>query len=51
MRVNEIVAATTTLLSSLVTSAPPKDRETERQKARARGAKRFGQPVVDTATN
>lgn len=49
--VDEIVATTTTLLSSLVTSAPPKDRETERQKARARAAKRFGPPVVDTATN
>ncbi|MGI9222528.1 MAG: DUF2277 domain-containing protein [Woeseiaceae bacterium] len=42
--VDEIVASTTTLLSSLVTSAPPKDRESEQQKARERAARRFGQP-------
>lgn len=42
--VDEIVASTTTLLSSLVTSAPPKDRESERQKARERAARRFGRP-------
>jgi hypothetical protein len=33
-------AATTTLLEALVTSAPPKDREVERAKARERGLKR-----------
>ena len=48
--IEEIVATTTTLLSSLVTTAPPKDREAERQKARARTARRFGQPAADTAT-
>ncbi len=31
-----------TFLGSLVTSAPPKDREVEAAKARARSAKRFG---------
>lgn len=40
--VDEIVATTTTLLSSLVTTAPPKDREVEAQKARAKAEKRFG---------
>ena len=30
------------LLDALVTSAPPKDREVEAAKARARAAKRFG---------
>ena len=38
--VEEIIVTTKTLLSSLVTSAPPKDRETEAQKARARAAQR-----------
>jgi hypothetical protein len=30
------------LLRSLVTTAPPRDRETEAAKARARAAQRFG---------
>jgi hypothetical protein len=30
------------LLDNLVTSAPPRDRETEAEKARARAEKRFG---------
>jgi hypothetical protein len=34
--VDEIVSTTTALLSSLVTTAPPKDREVEAEKARAR---------------
>ena len=41
--IEEIVATTTTLLSSLTTSAAPKDREVEAEKARARSQKRFGQ--------
>lgn len=41
--VEEIVVTTTALLSSLTTSAPPKDREIETEKARARSQKRFGQ--------
>ena len=36
-----VAAATSTLLEALVTSAPPKDREVERAKARERGLKRF----------
>ncbi|MCD6015699.1 MAG: hypothetical protein K0R41_84 [Geminicoccaceae bacterium] len=39
--VDEIAAATTKLLGSLVSSAPPKDREVEAAKRRARGAQRF----------
>lgn len=39
--VDEIAAATAGLLESLETSAPPKDREEEAAKAKARSAKRF----------
>ena len=40
--VEEVASVTTALLSSLVTSAPPKDREAEAAKARTRAAERFG---------
>jgi hypothetical protein len=36
-----ITAATTRLLEDLVTAAPPKDREVEAAKRRARGAQRY----------
>jgi hypothetical protein len=39
--VDEVAAATRTLLDSLVTSAPPKDREVEAAKRRARAQARF----------
>jgi hypothetical protein len=39
--VDEVAAATKRLLEQLVTSAPPKDREIEAERARARAAKRF----------
>ncbi len=39
--VDEVTAATQRLLEALVTSAPPKDREVEAERARARAAKRF----------
>jgi hypothetical protein len=39
--VEEIAAASTRLLDSLVTSAPPRNREVEAAKARARAAARF----------
>jgi len=39
--VEEIALATTRLLDGLVTSAPPKDREIEVSKRRARAAQRF----------
>jgi len=39
--VEEIAAATKRLLDELVTSAPPKDRELEAAKRRARASQRF----------
>jgi hypothetical protein len=39
--VDEVTLATTKLLDSLVTSAPPKDREVEAAKRRARSLARF----------
>jgi hypothetical protein len=41
--VAEVTAATRKLLDSLVTNAPPKDREIEAAKARERAAKRYAQ--------
>ncbi|WP_310964765.1 DUF2277 domain-containing protein [Nocardioides terrisoli] len=40
--VDEVAAATRTLLDSLHTAAPPKNREEEAAKARARAAVRYG---------
>ncbi|MGY1722818.1 DUF2277 domain-containing protein [Blastococcus sp. SYSU DS0533] len=40
--VAEVAAASARLLDSLVTAAPPKDREVEAAKARARSAARYG---------
>lgn len=40
--VNEIAAVSSRLLGSLETNAPPKNREEEAAKARARTAQRFG---------
>ena len=40
--VHEVTHAAQRLLSSLVSNSPPRDRETEALKARARSAKRFG---------
>ena len=39
--INEIGAATVTLLAALTTNTPPKDREAEAAKARAHSAQRF----------
>ena len=39
--VDDVSAATRTLLDSLVTNAPPKNREREAERARERAAKRF----------
>jgi hypothetical protein len=39
--VEQVTAAAHALLDSLVTNAPPRDRETEAAKARARSAERF----------
>ncbi|ADD42898.1 DUF2277 domain-containing protein [Stackebrandtia nassauensis] len=37
-----VTAATATLLEQLVTTAPPRDREVERERAQARAQKRYG---------
>jgi len=39
--VDDVAATTQRLLDALVTAAPPKDREVEAERARARAAKRF----------
>ena len=41
LAVAEVTATTRRLLEELVTTAPPKDRETEAAKARARSAARY----------
>jgi hypothetical protein len=43
--VAEVAAASARLLESLVTTAPPKDREIEAAKARERAAARYGTPA------
>jgi hypothetical protein len=40
--VGEVAAASRTLLHSLATNAPPRNREEEAEKARMRAAERFG---------
>ena len=40
--VDQVAQAARELLASLVTTAPPRDREVEAAKARARSAERFG---------
>ena len=42
LAVREVAEATQRLLDTLVTSAPPKDREVEAAKAKARSFARFG---------
>lgn len=41
LAVDEVATAARRLLDTLVTQAPPRDREVEADKARARAAKRF----------
>lgn len=40
--VEDVAAATRALLESMVTNAPPKDREIEAERARERAARRYG---------
>ncbi len=40
--IEQVTDAATLLLQSLVTLAPPKDREIERERAQAESARRFG---------
>jgi hypothetical protein len=47
--VEQVAEAAHELLRSLVTNAPPRDREVEATKARARSAERFG-PAAATQT-
>ena len=47
--VEEVTQAAHQLLDSLVTNAPPKDREVEAIKARARTAERFHSPAAEHA--
>lgn len=42
LAVERVSAAAQEMLNSLVTNAPPRDRETEARLAKARSAKRFG---------
>ena len=44
--VDQVAQAAQELLDSLVTTAPPRDREVEAAKARARSAERFGSAVT-----
>ena len=46
LAVERISAAAQEMLNSLATSAPPKDREAEAARAKARAAKRFGASPV-----
>jgi len=48
--VDEIAHIAHHLLDSLVTNAPPRNRETEALKARARSAKRFGTVALATSS-
>jgi hypothetical protein len=43
--VEQVTEAARELLRSLVTNAPPRERETEAAKARARTAERYGRPA------
>ena len=45
LAIDEVTQAAQKLLDSLVTSAPPRDREVEEMKARARTAERFHSTV------
>ena len=42
--IEEVAAAATTLIGSLVTNVGPRDREVEAARAKARSAVRFGEP-------
>ena len=48
--VDEVAKAAHKLLASLVTNAPPRDREVEASKARATAANRFSSPTARHAT-
>jgi hypothetical protein len=45
--IEEVFDAARRLIDGLETNAPPRDREIEAAKAKARAAERFGRPVAD----
>lgn len=47
--VEKVTEAAQELLGSLVTNSPPRDREVEAAKARARAAERFPTPAISSA--
>jgi hypothetical protein len=47
LAVEEVTAAAHKLLDNLKTTAPPRDREVEAVKARARAAERYGRPTAN----
>ena len=47
--VEKVTEAAHELLDSLITNAPPRDREVEAAKARARAAERFPTPAISSA--
>src|SRR6266480_4214008 len=47
--IDEVTTAATRLVRDLSSTAPPRDREVEAQKARARAAERYGRPVTEPA--
>jgi hypothetical protein len=46
LAIDEVTAAASRLLASLATTAAPRDRDTEADKARQRSAERFGRGVT-----
>jgi hypothetical protein len=48
--VDQVTQAANELLDSLVTNAPPKDREVEAARAKARTAERFRSPAAEQTT-
>ena len=48
--IEDIATAARALVDSLVTTADPRDRETEAARARARSAARFGLPLTSDST-
>lgn len=48
--VDEVAIAARRLLDSLVTTAPPRDREVEAERARARASERYGKTAAPTGS-
>jgi hypothetical protein len=48
--VDQVTQAANELLAALVTNAPPKDREVEAARAKARTAERFRSPAAEQST-